>query len=182
LLSSLFLIFREYGVSGSELVHQSEFYNLYTEHHGWLKGWLTKRLNCQEQASDLAQDTFVRVLQQRRAKALRQPRAYLSSIARNLMVDMFRRRSIEQAYLEALALQPEPVEVSPEIRHGIIETLVEIDIMLDSLGERPRQIFLLAQIDGMTFVDISRHLGISVNTVRKHFIRAMSRCLLLMED
>src|SRR5690554_528419 len=158
------------------------FENLYSEHHHWLKGWLKSRLGCGEQASDLAQDTFIKVLAQRREGELRSPRAFLSSIARNLMVDMFRRRSIEQAYLEVLAHQPEPVAISPEARYDIVETLLEIDRLLDDLGERPRSIFLMAQIDGLSFVDISRRLNVSVNTVRKHFIRAMTRCLLLVGD
>lgn len=159
-----------------------EIHHLYSDHHGWLRGWLRQRLGCTETAADLAQDTFIKVLQQRRSEALRQPRAYLSSIARNLMIDLFRRRSIEQAYLEGLALLPEPVDISPEDRHSIIETLVKIDTMLDAMGERPRRIFVMAQLEGQSYVAISQQLGISVNTVRKHFIRAMSRCLLAVED
>ena len=133
-------------------------------------------------AQDLAQDTFIKLLLQRNADSLRQPRAYLSSVARNLMVDLFRRRSIERAYLEALALVDEAADISEETRLCIIETLLQIDTVLDSLSERPRQIFLLAQFDGLSFVAIGKRLGLSVTTVRKHFIRAMTQCLLLAED
>lgn len=169
-------------MQSAELKLQTDIGQLYSDHHGWLRGWLGQRLSCSETAADLAQDTFIKVLQQQRSETLRQPRAYLSSIARNLMIDMFRRRSIEQAYQDSLNLLPEPVEISPEERHSIIETLVKIDAMLDALGERPRQIFVMAQLDGLSFVEISRRLGISVNTVRKHFIRALGRCLMLAED
>ncbi|EPN41799.1 sigma factor, partial [Pseudomonas syringae] len=71
----------------------------YADHHRWLCGWLRKRLDCVDHASDMAQDTFMRVLTQRKAPELREPRAYLSTIARSLMIDMFRRRTVEQAYL-----------------------------------------------------------------------------------
>ena len=156
--------------------------SLYREQHRWLKGWISQRLGCAEQASDLAQDAFIKVMKQRRMPVLDQPRAYLSSVARNLMIDLFRRRSVEQAYLEALGQQPEGVAISPEDRHCIIETLLQIDRMLDKMGERPRQIFLLAQLDGLSYVAISRQLDISVNTVRKHFIRAMVQCLALVDE
>lgn len=155
---------------------------LYREHYSWLKGWIRRRLSCDQQASDLAQDTFVRVLGQRRHDTLRQPRAYLSSIARHILVDMFRRRSIEQAYLDTLAHQEEPAHISPEQYHQIVETLLEIDAMLDALGGRTREIFLLAQLDGLTYVAIGRRLGVSTNTVRKHYIRALGHCLMLVED
>lgn len=161
--------------------HQA-IHTLYTEHHGWLCGWLRKRLGCFDHAADLAQDTFIRVLVQRRAPELREPRAYLSSIARNLMIDMFRRRALEQAYLETLATLPEAQDISPEARLLIIETLLQIDQMLDGLGPRTRQIFLMAQLDGLSYVQIARDLGVSLNTVKNHAARALLHCLLVAEE
>ncbi|WP_416390945.1 sigma factor [Alloalcanivorax xenomutans] len=35
---------------------------LYSDHHGWLLGWLRKKLGCSQHAADMAHDTFVRVL------------------------------------------------------------------------------------------------------------------------
>jgi RNA polymerase sigma factor (sigma-70 family) len=158
---------------------QQAMHALYDEHHNWLCGWLRKTLGCADNAADLAQDTFVRVLSQRKALELREPRAYLSTVARSLMIDMFRRRSLEQAYLETLATFPEPLNISPETRLLIIETLVQIDTLLDGLGPRTREIFLLAQLDGLSYVEIGRRLGVSVNTVKKHAVRALTHCLLL---
>lgn len=155
---------------------------LYREHHSWLWHWIKSRLDCDDQARDLTQETFIKLLLQNRAEDLRAPKAYLSSIARGLLVDVFRRRSVEKAYLDALALQPEQHAISPELQHSILETLMEIDQMLDTMSERGRQIFLMAQLDGLSYVEISRRLDISVNTVRKHFIRAMTQCLLLVDE
>ena len=155
---------------------------LYREHHDWLRHWLRRRLPCGENAADLAQDTFVRVLSSRKAFDVREPRAYLSSIARSLMIDGFRRRALEQSYLDALAALPEPLDISPEARALIIETLLEIDRLLDDLGPRCREIFLLAQLDGLSHVEIGRRLGVSTNTVRKYVVRGLTQCLLLMGD
>ncbi|GGC16342.1 hypothetical protein GCM10007205_26650 [Oxalicibacterium flavum] len=88
-----------------------------------MRTWTRRRLECTDQAGDLAQEVFIRVLLQRRAEELREPKAYLSSIARNLMVDMFRRHSIEQAYAEALAVCADAMASSPEERQQIIQTL-----------------------------------------------------------
>ncbi|MCS3470438.1 RNA polymerase sigma-70 factor (ECF subfamily) [Pseudomonas sp. JUb42] len=156
--------------------------SLYQEHHHWLCGWLRKKLGCVDHAADLAQDTFIRVLTQRKAQELREPRAYLSTIARSLMIDTFRRRALEQAYLETLAARPEAVDISPETRLLILETLVEIDQLLDGLGGRTREIFLMAQLDGLSYVEIGRQLNVSVNTVKKHAVRALTHCLLAVEE
>lgn len=169
-------------MSSVDLSLQHAVHSLYEEHHGWLCGWLRKRLGCVEHAADLAQDTFMRVLTQRKTEPLREPRAYLSTIARSLMIDMFRRRALEQAYLETLAAMPEPLGLSPETRELIIETLMDIDRLLDGLGERTREIFLLAQLDGLSYVEIGRRLNVSVTTVKKHAVRALTHCLLLIED
>lgn len=156
--------------------------SLYTEHHNWLQSWIRSRLNNVEQAQDLTQETFIKVLMKGREHEFNSPKAYLSSIARGLLVDFFRRRTVEQAYLEALEVQPEQHSISAEQHHLIIDTLLQIEKMLDAMSERGRQIFLLAQLDGLSFAEIGRQLNVSVTTVRKHFIRAMTQCLLLIED
>ncbi|RMQ45493.1 ECF subfamily RNA polymerase sigma-24 factor [Pseudomonas cichorii] len=169
-------------MSSVDRLHQQTVHALYADHHHWLCGWLRKRLGCVDHAADMAQDTFIRVLTQRKAPELREPRAYLSTIARSLMIDMFRRRTLEQAYLETLAARPETLDISPETRFLIIETLLEIDRVLDGLGARTRQIFLMSQLDGLSYVEIGRQLQVSVNTVKKHAVRALMHCLLATEE
>ncbi|MET0612335.1 sigma-70 family RNA polymerase sigma factor [Pseudomonas caspiana] len=156
--------------------------SLYNEYNGWLKGWLRVRLGCANEAADLAQDTFLRVLTARNVEAIREPRTYLSSVARALMIDKFRRRAVEQAYIEALAMRPEPLDISPETRLLILETLTAVDLMLDGLGERTRQLFLAVQLEGLSYVAVAERHGVSVTTVKNHMIRAMTHCLALMDD
>jgi RNA polymerase sigma-70 factor (ECF subfamily) len=39
----------------------------------------------------------------------------------------------------------------------------------------------MAQVEGLSFVEIGRRLGVSVTTVRKHFVRAMTDCLMAID-
>ncbi len=155
---------------------------LYSEHNGWLKNWLRTRQGNASDAADLAQDTFIRVLSARNAESIREPRSYLGSIAHALMVDRFRRRAVEQAYLAELAARPEQTVDSPETRAMILETLVAVDTLLDGLGERTRRIFLAVQLEGLSYSAAAERVGVSLNTVKKHLARAMTHCLLLTED
>ena len=155
---------------------------LYRDHNGWLKSWLRARLGNASDAADLAQDTFIRVLNARNAQTIREPRSYLGSIAHALMVDKFRRRAVEQAYLAELALRPEQTVDSPETRLLILEALMAVDAMLDGLGERSRQIFLAVQLEGLSYTATAERVGVSLNTVKKHLARAMTHCLLLTDD
>ena len=115
----------------------------------------------------------------RTADTLNEPRHYLATIARGLVIDLYRRRSLEQAYLEALALRPEIHAPSPETRVLILDSLLAIDRLLDGLGVRTRAIFLAVQLDGLTYEKAAERVGVSVSTVRKHLARALMHCLLL---
>ncbi|MBB3103058.1 sigma-70 family RNA polymerase sigma factor [Azomonas macrocytogenes] len=154
---------------------------LYQDHHGWLVGWLRRRLGCSHNAADLAQDTFVRLINGSLPE-VREPRHYLVTVAKRVMVDHFRRRALERAYLEALAQQPQAEEVSPEVRLQIMETLLALDAMLLGLGHKPRQAFLMSQLLGMNYNEIAERLGVSVSSVTKYIAKATEQCLLFALD
>lgn len=149
---------------------------LYSEHHGWLQGWLRHKLHCSDQAADFAHDTFLRLLNKPEPELLREPRAYLTTIARGLVINHWRRQALEQAYLEELAARPEAVAPSPEARRLILETLEEIARLLDGLPPSVREIFLRSQLEGQTYPVIAEQMGVSVNVVQKAMIRATAHC------
>lgn len=154
--------------------HTEQVEHLYHAHHGWLEGWLRKKLGNASDAADIAQDTFVRVLT--REIAIREPRALLTTIAQGMVANFYRRQKIELAYVQALAAWPEQVGLSPETRAIMLETLVEIDALLHRLPATVRQAFLLSQLDGMGQMEIAERLGISLATVKRHIARAMLHC------
>lgn len=153
--------------------------SLYREHRPWLTSWLRARLgHCSDRAADFAQDTFVRILQSGAAVAdIGQPRSYLATIARGLMIDHFRRHDIEQAWLAELALVPEALQPSPEERAILLETLLTIDRMLTGLGPKVRQAFLLSQLEGLDYATIAEQLDVSVSSVKKYMHKAVVECL-----
>ncbi|MBO1112213.1 sigma-70 family RNA polymerase sigma factor [Bordetella petrii] len=156
-----------------------QVHTLYTNHHGWLYGWLRRKLGNACDAADLAHDTFVRVMVSRRLPAQlgEEPRALLTHIAKGLVIDHWRRQDVERAYLEAVAYLPEPEVPSPETRLLIIEALMRIDAMLTSLPARTREVFLLAQLDGLTLHQIAERTRIPVITVRRHIHKALMACM-----
>ena len=155
-----------------------EIHHLYCDHHGWLQGWLARKLGNASDAADLAHDTFLRLLTRQTARSLgSEPRALLTHIAKGLVVDRWRRQDVERAYLETIAHLPEPEVPSPETRWLILETLYRIEAMLRDLPEKTRQAFLMSQIDGLTYPQIAEELGVSLVSVKRYMCDAFLACL-----
>lgn len=168
-------------MSGSTTTNQTPHAaidQLYREHHPWLQLWLRKKLGCHHKAADLAQDTFLRLLQ-RRLNPAPSSRALLTHIAKGLMIDYWRRQDVEQAYLASLALLPEHEHPSPETQVLILETLCRIEAMLRTMPAQTQTIFLLAQLDGLTYAEIATQLDIALITVKRHMRTALVHCLSL---
>ncbi|WP_110973028.1 sigma-70 family RNA polymerase sigma factor [Pseudomonas huaxiensis] len=158
---------------------QREITALYSEHHGWLLTWLRRKLGCANNAADLAQDTFARILNARESVAgIREPRAYLSITAKRLVIDQSRRKKIETAYLDELALTAQALEgfQSPEQIHATLEALEQIAFILEGMHENSRQAFVLYYLEDLTQVQIAAQLKLSERTVRKYLIQALLHC------
>jgi RNA polymerase sigma-70 factor (ECF subfamily) len=149
---------------------------LYSTHHGWLSTWLRSRLGNAADAADLAQDTFIRLLQRTDRLELRTPRAFLRTVAGALVIDLWRREELHRAYLETIAhLAPESAPC-PQTRQLVMDLLEQIAKMLEGLRPKVREAFLLAQCDGLSHKEISARMGISLRSVERHVADALFRC------
>jgi RNA polymerase sigma-70 factor (ECF subfamily) len=153
---------------------------LYQSHHAWLLGWLVRRVSNRCDAADLSQDTFVRLLTSPQPlDEVREPRAYLATIAKCLVANFYRRRSLEQAYLDALALMPEDEAPSAESRAAVIEALNEVDQLLARLSSKARRAFLMSQLEGYTQEEIAAQMQVSVRSVQRYVLQGFGECIVL---
>ena len=89
-------------------------HTLYVEHHGWLQGWLRRKLGNVFEASDIAHDTFVNVITSGMAGRIEQPRPFLATVARHLVIRQHRRRLLERAYLDTWPCCPLNLPLRPK--------------------------------------------------------------------
>jgi RNA polymerase sigma-70 factor (ECF subfamily) len=146
----------------------------YTELHRFL----VRRLRGSQQAQDLAQEAYLRLLRVERAELVRQPRAYLYRIAVNL-VSEFRLR----ARREPITYDSETVAELAEIAG--VETnsdaqraadAEQVEALLEQLPPLYRAILILRKRDGLSYPEIAQQLDISVHTVKKYLARAVAKC------
>jgi RNA polymerase sigma factor (sigma-70 family) len=161
---------------------QGTLHALYSDHHSWLYTWIRKRLDNHFDAADLTQDTFLRIHSRQEVDNIIEPRSYLATVAKGIISHFYRRKSLEEAYLEYVALFPDPMTATQEQQHIILQTLEQIDALLNDLPKRVKTVFLQSQIEGKKYQDIADDLGISLISVKRHMKQAYVQCLTLMED
>lgn len=151
---------------------------LFRRHGRALLGFLRTRLRAQE-VEEVAQRTYVQLLQHPNPAEIRDPEAYLFRTASNTAVDYLRERHVRtrdvvaDADLDSLACptpQPEAV-VDGEL------SLKRFLAVLDELPPACRDAFLLNRVDGLTHAEIARRLGVSKKTVERYLVRAIQKCL-----
>ena len=163
-------------MSTTNLDLKAQLTALYAENQGWLQGWLHKKLGCSHRAADLLHDTFLRLMVRDQLIEARQPKAHLMVVAKRVLIDHWRRQQVEQAYLEALQHHPELTAPDPAEQHQLLETLLEIDQLLDGLPAPVKRAFLYAQMDGLKQAEIAEKLAISVSTVKRYLVQAGVQC------
>jgi RNA polymerase sigma-70 factor (ECF subfamily) len=140
-----------------------------------------RRLQNIAEAEDMTQEVLLRVIAASKLRPIEKASAFVFSVATNLLRDQRRKavRSGEPVFLpidEALASELESQlqeDFSPERVLLSRDTLADALSLLDELGERTRDIFILFRIENMKQKDIAALYGIAQSTVEKHVMKAV---------
>lgn len=152
--------------------------SLFADRGDDLLRYLSARLPNGEDAEDLAQETYLRLLRRKRDDLVRHPEAYLFRIAANLMYENWlkvrpegnaRSDSIDPELLDSEELSTEAVAAQQQC----VDALERV---LRVMPPMRQQVVLLHRRDGMTYLEISARLGISVGMVKKHLAKGLARC------
>jgi RNA polymerase sigma-70 factor (ECF subfamily) len=167
-------------VSATESAPKQQLHLLYHSHYDWLRGWLRSKLGCAHEAADVAQDTFMRIIASRDALlgVQQQPRAYLTTTAKHLLVDRARRKILQDAYLAELAMLAEALggHPSPEDTMMALQALEQIATALERVSAKAREAFLLHYLDEQPQAAVAAQLGVSKRMVQKYLVQALLQC------
>lgn len=128
-------------------------------------------------AADLVQDTFCRLLEKAHLKTVHEPRGYLATVARRLLIDDIRRREIERVYI---SLQADGAGTSdhltPERMLDAVQLLDDVMGLLDTLSVKARSAFVMIRIDGVSYAAAAEQLGVSERMVKRYVAQGYARC------
>ena len=148
---------------------------LFSKYARPLRQSLRRRLACDEEASDAAQEVFLRLARPgAREAAEGRERAYLFTTARNLLIDRHRRweargTDVSVSLAEVAVPAPDDTEQMVIVR----ETVDELRRGISSLKSRDREVFVLHRFGNLGYRQIAAQLGISERTVERRMSRAL---------
>lgn len=148
---------------------------LYREQAPRLRRWVDARLRSSEEANDLVQDAFARLLGSGPREGLRQPEAFLNRIVRNLLIDRSRRVSNRAPHVPIDEMNEPSTRATQEDAIELAQMRERYRTAVDALPPRTREVFVLHRADGIGYKEIATQLGISVRTVEWHVGEALVR-------
>jgi RNA polymerase sigma-70 factor (ECF subfamily) len=144
---------------------------LFEQDYPALVRFLYRRLGDRDQAEELAQEAFVRLLDH----GPRRPRAWLYMVAANLARDAVRGHLRRSRRLRMLRNEMDAASApSPEQDLLAKERAQIVRAVLDELSERDRLLLLLRE-EGLAYREVAEVLGISATSVGPLLTRAQRR-------
>ncbi len=145
---------------------------------GRLRRFIRGRVATREDAEDVIQEAYLRVLRYSAEHAVESQERLLFSAAKNLAVDSRRRRHVRVRTATDYAVLEACTQTWPDAHEVVYasQRLNKVERAVAQLPPRCREVFLLHRLDGLSYSQVAAQLGISVSAVEKHMARA---CLLL---
>lgn len=148
-------------------------------HRGELVRFLRKRMRNSDDAEEVAQEAYLRLLQRADADHVRYLRTYLFRAALNIAADRERTQHARLGSEHCSLDEVELIDGNPSAERQVAahQDLAQLYDAIAQLPTKCRQVFLLSRVHHMTYAEIARQCGISVKMVEKHITHALAVCL-----
>jgi len=145
-----------------------------TRERGRLRNFIRRRVPDSSEAEDILQDVFFEFVEAYRLPVpIEQVGAWLYRVARNRIIDRFRKKreeplaeltgdEDEQFWLEEVLPSP---DAGPEAAYARAVLLEELHAALDELPSAQRDVFIAHELEGRSFKELAAESGVGVNTL-----------------
>lgn len=144
---------------------------LWEQYSRRLGAFIRSRVANDAEAEDILQEVFLRIHRQLCCVAdWDKPGGWVFQIARNLIIDHWRRRRETVEVPEDLPAEPAGLEDDPRN-----ELALSLRQMMDALPEQDREALVLTEYEGVSQIELARRLGISVSGAKSRVQRARAK-------
>lgn len=151
---------------------KEKFKELFDKHFDSVRNYIYFRSGNKELATDIAQDTFMRIWEKKIVVDPTKPPSIIYKIASNIFISNFRRSKLEQNF--KLSITRENTSLSPEDELRFEELKNMYDRALKLMPEKQRTVFLMSRIENLKYHEIAEILGLSVKAIEKRMNLALA--------
>jgi RNA polymerase sigma factor (sigma-70 family) len=148
---------------------------IFREHNESLIRFLRARLPSAQDAKEVAQEAYVRLLQLDQPEAIGFLRAYLFKTAAHIATDRLRHRQIVRNNEDSSAFETFNM-ASPMEKLSAQQDLDIVSQALDELSPKCREVFLLRRLGNLQTEEVARQAGIGARMVRLYVAQALMHC------
>jgi RNA polymerase sigma factor (sigma-70 family) len=149
---------------------------LFREHNEALIRFLCTRVGSRNEALEIAQEAYVRLLSLDQPGAISYLRAFLFKTAANIAVDRHRRHQSYDRVTAGQLFNGLTETRTPERLVASEQTLRRLGTLIQAMPSKCRAAFVMSQIHGLDAATIATELGITDSMVRKYIVRALLHC------
>jgi RNA polymerase sigma factor (sigma-70 family) len=149
---------------------------LFREHNEALIRFLRGRVGSHNEALEVAQEAYVRLLSLDQPGAVSYLRAFLFKTAANIAIDRRRRHQNFDKVTGGQLFMELAENRTPERQLSGEQALGRLGVLIEAMPPKCRQSFVLNQIHGLDAATIATQLGITDSMVRKYVVRALLHC------
>jgi RNA polymerase sigma-70 factor (family 1) len=151
---------------------QEEFKNIFDAHFNDVRNYIYYRSGDKEQATEIAQETFMTLWEKNNKFENVNIKALLYKIAGHELINQYRRQKV---HLKFKAKEvDENFGESPEEIVNYKELSINYELALENLPEKQRTVFLMSRMEGLKYSEIADNLGLSVKAVEKRMTNALN--------
>ena len=159
---------------------KEEFKILFDTYFEDVRRYVLYRSGDEDIATDIAQDTFMRVWEKQMMIDPQRVKGLLFKIAGDLFISQYRRKQVATNFLNAF--QPHNKSLTPEDEYNFQELKNAYDTALKSMPEKQRTVFLMNRIDELKYKEIADQLGLSVKAIEKRMSQALEHLKTNLKD
>ena len=151
---------------------RAQFKDLFDNHFDSVRNYIYYRSGDAEMATDIAQDTFLRIWEKQPSSDRNNLTGLLFKIARDQFISQYRRQKVISKF--RLNTKPDLIGRSPEDQLMYEELKERYEIALSNLSEKQRTVFLMSRMEQLKYNEIAERLGLSVKAVEKRMNLALA--------
>ncbi|WP_181040096.1 sigma-70 family RNA polymerase sigma factor [Paremcibacter congregatus] len=152
---------------------------MYQENHEGFLRFLLHKTHCREDALDVMQEAYQKLINREGLEEMENPRAYLYRTATNIIIDQQRKSKHHQKYVHQVTggiesgSASEASAIAPDRHVAARQELDSLYRALDELPDKCRRAFLMHREQHLTYGKIASDLEVSVSMVEKYMIQAL---------